>query len=245
MTDIRVRSPREGLISAEISPWGRVRDQREIAAIAIDALFALGEDLFEPLSVEGIFPCCHREYLGPLQSEPYQVSAYRQLQVASPPKGVRIGSWWRSTRVESTERLDRQTILEWIDTVLTEHECPDPADEPGWTLLIVDSFRVRLPDATAQTVVGDALAVESDIGTLSFPVESSAGGHWVAGPDIRYAEDAPFRAWIDHEMGTLTFNFYIFWSLWMDGAGFPVIEAAIRRLADLGWTVKTYRLGPA
>jgi len=214
-----------------------VDDQMVFAALAVDALLALREGLFEPLSVDVELACCDAETSYPLD-EPRPAAPFHQLCLASLPEMVVIREVWNGTRVERRERLDRDEILDWLGAILAKQECPQPDTRPGWTQLLVEAVRARLPQATIDGDV-DELPVAYGAGVIRYPVERVADTLWVAGPLATNYDTAPFEVRIINEAGFLSLDVSLNWSPWIDadGPGRPDVEAAVGRLSALGWDV--------
>ncbi|CAM3358333.1 hypothetical protein KIPE111705_04665 [Kibdelosporangium persicum] len=243
MTEVRIRPKSRGHVYAELLAPCDAGDQLALAEIAVDAISALGAGLFEPLSVDGEFPCHETEFGLPLPPGMGQSAPYHQLRVASLPADVQIRGIWTDTVITRCERLDRATILSWIAGVLAGQRCSEPDTRPGWNELVIETVRARLPDATAAGVEGDELLVSHGAGVIAYPVERSADALWVAGPHIRNFDTVPFEVTISKDYGSLSLQFSTLWSLWIDGPGHPDIEAASRRLSALGWDVRPFVRG--
>jgi hypothetical protein len=218
-----------------------VVDQLDIAALAIDAIFALGDGLFEPLAVDVSIAYIDDEY-GLACREPEPTSSFHQLRRASLPERVRIREIWTDNQVAQRERLDPASVRDWFRTIF-EQEAPRPGFRPGFTWLNIGGVRARLPVALHDRVTGDLLPVAIGRGTLNVPVERFDDALWVAGPDEWHSDSAPFDARIGQEGGRLDLSFTQNWSPWIDadGAGRPDVEAALHRLSALGWQVDHYQ----
>ncbi len=211
---------------AELVAPDEINDQLAFAELAIDALFATA--LFEPLPVHVELACCDAETGVPLH-DPKPVMPFHQLRRSSVPEAVAIPEVWTETRVAQNERLDRAGILDWLGTILAGQRCP-----AGWTQLLVEAVRARLPEGIA---AGDELPVGYGAGVIRYPVERSADASRVAGPLATNYDTAPFNARIVNEGGALSLDLTVNWSLWIDGAGRPGVDAAVDRLKALGWDV--------
>lgn len=238
MTGVAIRTRARAHVSAElVAPDGE--GQLALAAIALDALGAVADGIFEPLAMNVALACCDPESGFPL-SEPLPVARFHQLRLASVPETIRIPRIWKDLHVGERERLDPAGILAWFGTLLTEQECSDPDTTIGWTDLIVESVRARLPEAISEGVgSADELPVSYGVGVIGYPVERFGDALWVAGPLDRNSDTSPFEVEIVNEGGVLTLDWTLAWSPWIeeDGAGRPDVEAAIRRLSALGWDV--------
>ena len=82
--------------------------------------------------------------------------------------------------------------------------------------------------------------VSYGMGVIRFPVERSKDSLWVSGP-LSTHSIAPFDVRIANDGGVLSFDLSLNWSPWIveGGAGRPDVNAAVARLADLGWDVTT------
>lgn len=240
MTEVSIRTRGRAHVRAELVAPDDVDDQLTLAAMAVDALFALGDGLFEPLSVDAELACCDAETGYPLD-EPRPAEPFHQLRRASLPEMVMIREVWSETRVEQRERFDRDEILDWLGVILAEQECPQPDTRPGWTQLLVEAVRARLPEGTSDGADsdGDKLPVAYGAGVIRYPVERTAGALWVVGPLSTNYDTAPFEVRIVNEAGVLSLDLSLNWSPWIDtdGAGRPDVEAAVGRLLALGWDV--------
>ncbi|ONK15373.1 hypothetical protein STBA_61890 [Streptomyces sp. MP131-18] len=239
VTEVSFRSEaRPHVYAGLVAPDGS-DDQLDFAVLAVDALLALGDGLFEPLAVNVEVACCDAEFGYPLR-EPQPTARFHQLRVAAPPEWVGIPDIWNELLVARRERLDRAVILDWFRTILAQQECSRAHTRTGWTELIVEAVRVRLPEATRALLESDGseLPVSCGNGVIRFPVEKSADTLWVAGPLDWYSGSAPFGVRIVNESGDLTLDLSLNWSPWIDedGAG-PAIGAAVRRLSAMGWDV--------
>lgn len=225
---------------AELVAPDDVVDQLEIVAQAIDAVFALGDGLFEPLAVDVSIAYFHDEY-GLAWRQPAPSAPFHQLRGALLPERVEIREIWTGTRVAQRKRLDRASVLDWVRAIF-EQEPRRPGFQPGFTWLNIGGVRARLPVALHDRVTGDLLPVTIGGGTLNVPVERFDDALWVAGPDEWHSDSAPFDVTISQEGGSLDLSFTQNWSPWIDddGAGRPDVGAAFHRLSALGWQV-----GPA
>ncbi|MDT0445714.1 hypothetical protein [Streptomyces johnsoniae] len=242
MTEVSIRFEARPHVYAELVAPDGSDDQLDFAVLAVDALFALGDGLFEPLAVNVELACCDAEFGYPLR-EPEPTARFHQLRVAAPPEWVRIPNIWNRLLVARRERLDRAVILDWFRTILAQQECSGSDTRTGWIELIVEAVRVRLPEATRALLEGDGsdgseLPVSCGNGVIRFPVEKSAGELWVAGPLDWYSGSAPFGVRIVNEAGNLSLDLSLNWLPWIDedGAG-PAIGAAVGRLSAMGWDV--------
>ena len=84
------------------------------------------------------------------------------------------------------------------------------------------------------------MAVSEGGGVIRYPVERAEDAFWVAGPLATSTNTSPFGVRIVNEGGGLTLDWSRRWSPWIeeDGAGRPDVEAAVRRLAAVGWKVR-------
>ena len=233
MTEVRIQTEGYANVRAELVAPEEVDDQLAFAAMAVDALFAAGEGLFEPLAVDVELACCDGETGYPLD-EPTVAVPFHQLRLASVPETVAVREVWNGTRVERRERLGRAEILDWLHTIVAAQHCPRPDTTTGWTQLLVGAVRAHLPAGLADA---DELPVSYGAGMIRYPVERSADGCWVAGPLATNYAAAPFEARIVNEGGVLSFELTLNWSPWIDpdGTGRPDVDAVVDRLTDLGW----------
>jgi hypothetical protein len=240
MAEVRIRDKARGHIFAELVDRDDV-DDVVLAEVAVDALFALGEGLFEPLAVDVGLVCCDAEFGYPLD-EPQPAARFHQLRLAAVPDVVKIPEIWTGLVVAQSERLDRAAVLDWFATLLAEPQCPQPDARTGWGELIVAAVRARLPEATSHRVErgGNQLSVSYGRGEIRFPVERIGDSFWVAGPLAWNSDTDPFGVRIVNDAGLLSLDWSRNWSPWIeaDGAGRPDVEAAIRRLSALGWEVR-------
>ncbi|MBT2447978.1 hypothetical protein J7F03_12990 [Streptomyces sp. ISL-43] len=209
---------------------------------AVDALLALAEDLFVPLAVDVELACCDAESGYPLD-EPRPRAPYQQLRLGPLPETLAVREVWtdtRVTRVEDRDRLARAEILGWLAAVRAGQECAQPRTATGWTQLLVESVRARLPKSTGELSV---LPVSYGAGVIAYPVERPADASddslWVSGPLEGRPGTAPFELRIVNEAGFLSLDLSLNWSPWIepDGAGRPAVDAAVARLSSLGWDV--------
>lgn len=229
----------KGHVIAELDAPDDVDDELEFAALAVDAIFALG--LFEPLSVDVDVAFCDLEFGYPLM-EPEPVARFHQLGLASLPEWVELSHFWNNTRETRCEQLDRATILDWLGTILAEQE-HSPDTLPGWNELRVRSVRARLPRAFPGRVKNGRLRVGQGRGAIDFPVERFADVFWVAGPLAGNSDTAPFDVRVVNEGGSLTFHLRASWSLWIEGIGQLEVEEARDRLSAMGWDVRPFMVG--
>ncbi|WP_049564885.1 hypothetical protein [Streptomyces sp. SBT349] len=237
MSEVSIRFEARPHAYAELVAPDGVDDQLGFAALAVDALLALGDGLFEPLAVHVEVACCDAEFGYPLR-EPRPTARFHQLCLTTPPETVAIPDIWNELLVARRERLDRAVILDWFGAVLAQPECSVPDGGTGWTELDVEAIRVRLPEATSALVEGDGgeLPVSCNGGVLRYPVERSADALWVAGPLAWYSGTSPLQVRIVNEAGYLTLDLSLNWSTWIQDDGpSPAAEAAMRRLSPLGW----------
>lgn len=244
MADVRIRSRGRGLTSAEIEVPDHVDDELGYAEIAVDALFALAEALFEPLAVNVALRCCHAEFGYPLD-EPRPATPFHQLRRAAVPEAVAIPDVWNRLVVSRAARLDRAVVLGWFADLLADPHCSQPGTTTGWSELIVAAVRARLPEATGRGVEpgGDALSVSEGAGVIRYPVERIGDDFWVAGPLAGNSDTVPFRVRIVNDAGSMSLEWWQNWSPWIEGdaAGRADVEAAIRRLSAMGWGVAPER----
>jgi hypothetical protein len=244
VTEVRIWTEGRAHTYAQLAAPGGIDDQLLGAALAVDAILALGKGLFEPLAVNVELACCDVEFGMPL-IEPQPTTRFHQLCLTTPPEDVAIPEIWEELLVSDTERLDRAAILGWLSSLFTNQECPEEDTRPGWAELIVGAARARLPEATGRGVEGNALPVSEGAGVIRYPVERADDAFWVAGPLARSTDTSPFEVRIVNEGGALSLDWSRHWSPWIevDGAGKPDVEAAVRRLSTLGWKVR--QGGPA
>lgn len=250
MTEVRIWDEARPHTYAELDAPEGVVDELVYAEMAVDALFSLGDGLFEPFAVNVEIACCEIEFGYPL-NEPRPAGRFHQLRLAASPETVRIPAIWNELLVSETERLDRAAVLHWLGTLLSTRQCPQPDTRTGWTELIVEAVRARLPEAIGALVDSDAheLPVPEGAGVIRFPVEriedsscrETAGGsqYWVAGPLAWNSGTSPFGVRITNEAGALSLEWSRNWSPWIeaDGSGRPDVDAAAQRLSALGWEV--------
>jgi hypothetical protein len=240
VTEVRIWTEGRAHTFAELAAPEGVGDQLVSAAMAADAVFSLGDGLFEPLAVNVEIACCDIEFGLPL-IEPQPTARFHQLRLAEPPDTVAIPEIWEELLVGETERLDRAAILDWLGTLFTEQQCPQPDTRTGWAELIIPAVRARLPEATGRGVEsgGDELLVSEGAGRIRYPVERFGDALRVAGPLLTSSDTAPFEVRIVNEGGGLSLDWSRNWSPWIeaDGAGRPDVEAAVRRLSAMGWDV--------
>lgn len=222
-----------------VAPDG-VDDDLGFATLAVDALLALGDGLsFEPLALHAEVTCCDAEFRYPVY-EPRPTARFHQLRLATPPENVDIPDIWNDLHVAQRERLDRAAILDWFGAILAQPECARPDSGTGWTELIVEVLRARLPEPASALVErdGTVLPVSYLNAVVDYPVERSGDSHWVAGPLKERSGTAPFALRITNEAGDLSLDLSLIWSAWMaedeTGAG-PEVEAAMGRLSAMGW----------
>ncbi|TWF77380.1 hypothetical protein FHX44_113289 [Pseudonocardia hierapolitana] len=237
----------------EVSIWTRGRphrfaeltapddgdDQLALATMAFDALAAVGQDLFEPLAVNVEIVCCDSELRIPLD-EPRPAAPFHQLRLRSIPDTVQVPKVWTELVVSRCERLDRDAVLGWFGALLAEQGCVRSGSTTGWSEMLVEAVRARLPGAATALVDGNELPVSHGAGLVHYPVERLGNGLWVAGPLATSHDTAPFEVRIVNEAGVLSMDWSLNWSPWIvaDGAGRPDVEAALRRLSALGWNVE-------
>jgi hypothetical protein len=239
VTEVRIWTEGRAHTYAELTAPEGIDDQLLCAALAMDAVLALGEGLFEPLAVNVELACCDVEFGLPL-IEPQPATRFHQLRVAAPPDTVAIPEIWEELLVSETERLDRAAVLRWLGRLFTEQQCVEGDSRPGWGELIVAAVRARLPEPTRRGVEGSVLPVSESAGMIRYPVEWADGSFWVAGPLATSTGTSPFEVRIVNEGGGLSLDWSRHWSPWIeiDGAGRSDVEAAIRRVSALGWAVR-------
>jgi hypothetical protein len=239
VTEVRIRDRGRGSIRATLVASDDVHDQGALAARAVDALYAVGDGLFEPLAVGVEIVCCDAEFGYPL-GDPRPDERFHQLRLASVPDEVLIPDIWAEPRVGRRERLDSAAIVDWVGVLLAEQVCAEPDTMTGWAGLIVEAVRARLPEAISNSVTSTGLPVFHRDGGFDYPVERFADTFWVAGPLVTAYDTAPFEVSILNEAGALTLDWSQNWSPWIeeDGAGRPDVEAAVRRLSAKGWDVE-------
>lgn len=239
--EVRVWDKTRGHVVAELDAPDGVDDELEFAALAVDALFAAGDGLFEPLSVDLDVTFCDLEFGYPVM-DPEPAARFHQLGLASLPEWVAREHFWNDTRDTRCERIDRGAILGWLGTILAEQE-HQPDTKPGWQELRVMSVRACLPRAFPGRVMNGTLRVGQYGGVIDFPVERFADMYWVAGPLAGNGETSPFDVRIVNEGGSLSFHLRAGWSLWIEGIGQLEIEEARGRLSSLGWDVQPFAVG--
>lgn len=241
VTEVRIRTEGRAHTYAGLPAPEGIDDQLVSAASAVDAVLALGGDLFEPLAVNVELACCDAEFGMPL-IEPQPATRFHQLRLAAPPETVAIPEIWEELLVSEAELLDRAAVLDWLSRLFTRQQCPEADTRPGWAELIVAAVRARLPEATGRGVAsgGGELPVSEGAGGIRYPVEQIEGAFWVAGPLATSTDTSPFEVRIVNEGGGLTLDWSRHWSPWIeaDGAGRADVEAAVRRLAAAGWRVR-------
>ncbi|QUH01974.1 hypothetical protein HUO13_15220 [Saccharopolyspora erythraea] len=240
MTEVSICEKARPHVYAELVAPDDVDDELVFATMAVDALFSLGDGLFEPLAVNVEVACCDTEFGYPL-IQPRPVARFHQLRLAASPETVMIPEIWSELLVRLTERLDRAALLHWLGTLLAEQQCSQSDTRTSWTELIVEAVRARLPEATSHGVESGSneLPVSEGAGVIRYPVERIGDALWVAGPLAASSGTAAFGLRVTNEAGCLSLDWSLNWSPWIDqdGAGRPDIEAAIRRLSAMGWDV--------
>jgi len=238
VTEVRIRDRGRGSIRATLVASEYVHDQEALAARAVDALYTAGDGLFEPLAVGVEIVCCDAEFGYPL-GEPRPDERFHQVRLSSVPDEVMIPDIWAEPRVGRRERLDRAAVLDWVGVLLAERVCTEPSTMTGWAGLVVEAVRARLPEAISGSVTSTGLPVSHRGGGFDYPVERLGESFWVAGPLVTAYDTAPFEVSILNEAGVLTLDWSQNWSPWIeeDAAGRPDVEAAVRRLAAMGWDV--------
>lgn len=219
-----------------------VGDPLVLAAMAVDAIFAVGDVLFEPLSVDLSVACCDVEFGDPLV-DPVPAARFHQLSLASPPVTVEIPEIWNDTRKTRCELLDRATVLDWLAGIIAEQECAEPGTRPGWAELEVTSVRARLPRTWPGRGKKGTLPVGQGNGVVDFPVERFADAYWVAGPLAGNAGTSPFDVAINNEGGHLDLHLRAWWSLWIEDIGTLEIDDVRDRLSAEGWRVTRFKVG--
>jgi hypothetical protein len=246
VAEVRIRSKGRGFTPAEIDAPDDVDDELGYAEIAVDALFCLADGLFEPLAVSVALVCCSAEFGYPLD-DPRPSAPFHQLRLATVPEVVGIPDPWNGLGVRRAERLDRAAVLDWFATLLTDRHCMQQDTTTGWSELIVNAVRARLPEVTGRGVEhgSDELPVSEGGGVIRYPVERIGNDFWVAGPLSGDSTTVPFQVRIVNNAGSMYLEWWQNWSPWIeeDAAGRPDVDAATRRLLALGWELDTP--GPA
>jgi hypothetical protein len=242
VTEVRIWTEGRAHTYATLAAPEGIDDQLLGAALAVDAVLALGEGLFDPLAVNVELACCDVEFGLPL-IEPQPATRFHQLCLAAPPDTVAVPEIWEELLVSETERLDRAAILRWLGRLFSGQRCPVEDTRPGWAELIVGAVRARLPEPAGRGVEAGALRVSEGAGVIRYPVERAGDAFWVAGPLATSTGTSPFEVRIVNEGGGLSLDWSRHWSPWIevDGAGRPDVESAVRRLSALGWKVRPSR----
>jgi hypothetical protein len=231
VSELTIRSRGRGSLSAELVPPQEVTGQAELAGLAVRGLFALTGDFAEPL-VLNLAVACFDDTIG--EPVPGGPASFHQLR----RRGVAAEPFWKDTRVTEGAATDETAVLAWAAEALGGRQCA-PETVPGWTQLLVNAARIRLPAGWAP--VGDELVAGYGNGVLRLPVEHDAttGRAWAAGPVPGQAETAPLEINLVNDGGVLTLAAELSWSPWIepDGAGRPDVAAAVRRLEAAGWEV--------
>lgn len=217
---IRVRDRFPRVVVAEWDALEGAYDPLKVARVAVDGLFTLGAELFEPLGIEVGLACCDAP-TGAVIDVPED--EYRHLSAAGSPESG------------AARPLDVEGILSWLEQQLS-FECPTPDAVPGWGQLTVEHVRARLP----QGVVGsgqDFVTLGYVNGKLQYPVSHIDGGQWVYGPSADHPDASPMSVSILQDAGYLSMSLSLGWTLWTDEAGgaFRSVHDALGRLSGAGW----------
>lgn len=213
-------------------------DPVALAVLAYDGLLAAGAGLFRALSLNAEVAWCDGPTGYPLPA-PAPPRRFHQLRSAVMPDGVQHRAFWTETTVATAPRLDRDTVPDWVRSILPAGT-PPAGTRPGWSELFTDVVRVRLPAGHAPDPADRAgtLGVDFGAGRLYLPAEWSGGEVWASGPLDGYSDSAPLGVRIVNEAGYLTLDLVLYWSSGAAADPAATTAAAAQRLAATGWQVR-------
>jgi hypothetical protein len=211
-----------------------IETQLDLAKLALDQVFLLSENLFEPLSVDLWLTYCDPELNDYPLSEPTPPHPFWLLQHRNLPLGVEVTPAWEREIITVGDTLSQTPILDWI-AVAFEQSCSGETEYSlGWQELLFRTTRARLP---VQDMTGTTLCVSQGYGQIEYPVEHDKDSFWISGPRTNKTLTPPIDVRITNEAGLLTLELGLHWSLWTEPseAGYFKVEQAIERLLAQAW----------
>lgn len=223
-------------IYGELTAPNDSTDQLFLAKLAVEALFALADEFFVPLTVDLKRVSCDVETGYPL-SRPVPDHQFQQARRRLLPPGVDGQSIYENVEVHEFDQIDAAVLLQWIGNSLALPSL-DSTTRIGWEELVVVTVSARLP-AEISDPQSDVIRVAYNRGWIDYPIERAAGNAWVSGPLALFRTVFPFELRFSNEAGFVTMDLALNWTLWSDpdGAGRPDVERGLARLEALGWSI--------
>ncbi len=207
--------------------------ERRILEVALEVFDAFCPVILEPLvavmDLTGV-----DEWGAPLHPEVKPENAARLLQAPLPP-WVNLGDRFSEYSRREVPALTRQVLRDWMEEA-SRLPPPDGAQQVAWSSLVFPAARARVfePERFAGKEV---LELDSELRTLTVPVERDARGMWLSGPLERLPRQPPIELSISRPHGGLFVNVIIHWTPWsQEGSpGSKAIDAALAHLVTRGW----------
>ncbi|NTU82908.1 MAG: hypothetical protein HGA45_26675 [Chloroflexales bacterium] len=161
----------------------------------------------------------------------------------APPEAVLAPAWVNPVE-ESVSSIDASTFHSWLIKVLEQsHAKTEPGDGSaivGYKEILIRATRVQLPWASSE-VVEPTLKLWAGARSREHPIERSDETLFVSGPLGQRSHTAPIDLRITSELGVMTLDINVYWSLWTDSGqkGWLQLQAMAERLREAGW-VCTY-----
>jgi hypothetical protein len=203
------------------------------AKIALEGLFTLAADLFEPLTVEVALACCDAPTGTPL-GEPDD--KYRQLELEGADPSLKLRPSRVASHVDVARAISIQSITGWLERQLA-FDCNE-AGVPGWGGLHFNAIRAALPQGLVEAG-REHVTLNYGRGELRYPVVREHGREWVSGPLKEHAYASPIRVDILQDANFLAMSLTLAWTLWSDedGGAFSDVQRSVERLTRTGWDI--------
>ncbi|MGL5830272.1 MAG: hypothetical protein ACRC0L_11990 [Angustibacter sp.] len=225
------------LVRLESQTFGANFSQEEVAEAAIEAISLFCENFILPLTTDLVLGFCDAEFLYPGDSS--QESSYF-LRDAELPFRVGLISAWENAREERVGGIDPAIILDWILRSMRHKGASSEGLNSSKVVclqeILVRSTEVRLPHLA--NIDRDELDVGNESRSIAYPIVNKNGERYVHGPMTGKTIDAPIKLKINSDLGVLTMDINIFWSLWTDpqSEGWRQVRDAVERISSAGWT---------
>lgn len=207
--------------------------ERALAHAAAEALVKFCSGWITPLAVEARIGCFDREArYAPASAKPPR--PHQILRIDRWPAGVELYHFYVEPEISSVPRIERESLVTWIDRLL-EQQCPDAARmEPTLLTLLLTACQIKLPRSFAP---GDSLVLGWREGTVTVPLETADGAVWAAGPRSMYPIRPPLSVELSNDDGAWRLDVNLYWTLWrgeLEQPGSDLYQA-VHRMEQLGW----------
>ncbi len=227
----RINSPPGWIVALQWVAPDEIPTESELAGVALDALDTLRE-VVEPLTADLDLVGTNPEIRSPQDPSCPAIRSW-QLVAASLEDELSVSPMYVGAVISETLRLDRQSLLSWIETALNQ-DCGKAGTITAWSDLCFRSTCARIygdPEGQAK------LTLESEMGPVEVPVRVVDSTHWVCGPVLAAPFEPPIGLAFYNEGGLISLKIHIHWSWWTepDAAGRRALENCMAQILDQGW----------